>query len=186
MVGYDAFRMWVAMTQHFTTKSFDVFKNRGHMKCKFETYLGRDDYPQFEYISGKFKPNEFVLYLASNFMYGFPHMMYDYGSAVANYNLFLQRRHLIGHVVDNDLQSLYNINVDYKDGVSVIRALTKDQITFETVALINQYHNLTNQIRALPICSVLEPLLLRIDKSKGFIKIPPGVDQLLKNKLNIE
>lgn len=186
MVGYDGFRMWIAMTQHFTTKSFDVFKNRGRIKCKYETYLARNDYKMFELIASKFQPNEFVLFLASNLMYGNDQMIYQYGSAVANYNLFLQRRHLIGHVVDNDLKTLYNLNIGYDDAVSIIRQLTKDQITFETVALINQYRNLTNQIRALPISSVLDPLLLRIDKSKGFIKIPAGVDELLKDKLNLK
>ena len=183
MNGYQCFQLYVAMKQHFTTKSFDIFKNRGHMKCKIETYLSRVDSEVIERIASKFTDRELVLYIASNMIYGNNDMIWNYGSSVANYNLFLARRTQIYNVVDNDLKTLYNTNISIEDGVQVIRMLTKQAITIETVSLINQIVNITDSVRVLPIGDMLDPLLVRIDKSKHFIKLIPGVENLIKSKL---
>lgn len=185
MNGFTAFKLWVAMREHFTTKSFDIFTNRGKMKGKFETYLARPDAQVIEQVAIRFTPREFVLYLAANFIYGNQGMLWDDSIGIANYNLFIARKQQLSHVVENDIQSLYNLGIELTDGANVIRTLTRDQITFETVSLINQYHNITDQLRQLPIGEIVEPLLLRIDKSKGFIKPNVGVDKLIKTKLKI-
>lgn len=184
MNGYTGFKYWVAIRQHFTTKSFDAFKYKGHIKCKLETYIARRDSDVIERTCSKFTPRELVLYLASNFMYGNESMMWDTSVAIANYNLFLSRKQQLDKVVDNDLKSLDNLHIEITDGISIIRVLTRNQITFETVSLINQYYNLTNQLRQLPMGEIVEPLLLRIDKSKGFVKPTAGVDKLIKQKLD--
>lgn len=184
MNGFQGFKIWVAMRQHFTTKTFDIFKNKGRMKGKLETFIARNDSEIIERTCSKFTPTELVLYLAANFIYGNTNMLWDTGVAIANYNLFLARRQQIDRVVDNDLKSLDNLNIQLNDGIGIVRTLTKNQITIETVSLINQQINLTNQLRQLPIGEIVEPLLLRIDKSKGFIKPTAGVDKLIKNKLS--
>ena len=184
MNGYTGFKYWICMKQHFTTKSFNVFKYKGHVKCKLETFIARSDSEVIERTCSKFTPREFVLYLAANFIYGNENMMWDTSVAVANYNLFLARKQQLQQVVDNDLKSLDNLHIPITDGISIIRILTKNQITIETVSIINQYYNLTNQLQQLPLGEIVEPLLLRIDKSKGFIKPTAGVDNLIKQKLN--
>ena len=179
MNGFDGFKLWVAMRQHFTTKNFDIFKNKGRMKGKFETYLARTDYPMIEYVTSRFELRDFVYYLAGNFIYGNDACIWDYGQGAANYNLFIARKKILGNVVANDFKSLDNINIAYNDGVGVVRALTRNQITIETVSVINQVVNLTEQLRPLPIGKMVEPLLMRIDKSKGFIKVPSGVEKYI-------
>jgi hypothetical protein len=183
MNGYTGFKYWLAMKQHFTTKSFDVFKNKGRMRCKIETFINRADSNHIEFICSRFEPREFVLYLAANMIYGNDKMLWDSSVAIANYNLFLARRDQIGNVVANDLKTLYNLNVKITDGVSIVRLLTRNQITIETVSIINQYYNLTNQLRQLPVGEMIEPLLLRIDKSKRFINPTAGVEKIIKQKL---
>lgn len=186
MQGYTAFKLWIAMKQHFTTKNFNVFENRGKVKCKFETYLARNDYQIIEHLADRFTTREFVLYLASNFMYGFTDMMWEKSTGIANYNQFISRQEQIGHIVDKDIKTLEDANVKLTDGLQIVRFLTRNEITFETVVLLNQYKNITDKIRELPPGKILEPLLMRIDKSQRFIIVPPGVDKLLKNKLNID
>lgn len=184
MNGYTGFKYWICMKQHFTTKSFNVFKYKGHVKCKLETFIARVDSDVIERTCSKFTPRELVLYLASNFIYGNDNMMWDTSVATANYNLFLSRKAQLLQVVDNDLKSLDNLNIAITDGISIIRVLTRNQITIETVSIINQYYNLTNQLRQLPLGEIVEPLLLRIDKSKGFINPTAGVEKLIKQKLD--
>lgn len=184
MNGFQGFKMWVAMKQHFTTKTFDVFKNKGRMKGKLETFIARPDSNLIDRICSKFTARELVIYLAANFIYGNNNMMWDTGVGTANYNLFIARKAQIDAVVDNDLKSLDNLNIRIDDGISIVRTLTKNQITIETVSCINQFVNLTNQLRQLPIGELVEPLLLRIDKSKRFINPTAGVEKLIKNRLD--
>lgn len=183
MDGFQGFKFWVALRKHFTEKNFDAFQNKGRMKGSFETYLKRSDYPAIEYVASRFEPREFVLYLASNFIYGNQNAVWDYGQGVANYNLFIGRRKQIGRVIVNDLQTLKNYNIKLNDGVSIIRLLTKSMITIETVITINHVYNLTNQLRRTPAGNMLEPLLIRIDKSFGFIKTPEQILNKIKTIL---
>lgn len=184
MNGYTGFKYYICMKQHFTTKSFNVFKYKGRVKCKLETFVARADSEIIEHTCSKFTPREFVLYLAANFIYGNENMMWDTGAATANYNLFLARKQQLSQVVDNDLKTLDNLDIKITNGVGVIRALTRNQITIETVSIINQYYNLTNQLRQLPLGEIVEPLLLRVDKSKGFINPSAGVEKIINQKLN--
>ena len=184
MNGYQGFKMWVAMRQHFTTKNFDILTNRGRMKGKIETFIARPDSEIIDRICSKFTDRELVIYLAANFIYGNNNMMWDVGVGLANYNLYIARKAQLDRVVENDLKSLDNLCIAIDDGISIVRTLTKNQITFETVSLINQFVNLTNQLRQLPIGEIVEPLLLRIDKSKPFIKPTAGVEKLIKSKLD--
>ena len=179
MLGFDAFKLWVAMKQHFTTKNFDIFQNKGRMKGKYETFLARSDGPVIEYVASKFEIRDFVYYLASNFIYGNEQCIWEFGQGAANYNLFIARKKVLGNVVANDFKSLDNMNIAYNDGIGVIRALTRNQITIETASVINQVINLTDQLRPLPVGKMVEPLLMRIDKSKGFIKVPSGVEKYI-------
>ncbi len=175
------------MREHFTTKNFDIFTNKGRMKCKYETFLARSDSPIIEYVASHFRDKrDFVLYLAGNYIYGHEGCIWEYGQGAANYNLFIARRATLGRVIANDFKTLENIGVSYDDGVKVIRSVTQNIITIETACVINQFANLTNQLRPLPIGKLVEPLLMRIDKSAGFVKPPLGVENYLKNKLNTE
>ena len=185
MQGFTAFKLWTAMKLHFTTKNFNVFENRGRIKGKFETYLARNDYKIIEHIASKFTTREFVLYLASNFLYGYTEMMWEDSAGIANYNQFIGRQEQIGHIVERDIKFLEEANIKLTDGISIVRYLTKNEIAIESVVLINQYKNITNKIRELPPGKILEPLLLRIDKAQKFIIIPAGVDKLLKTKLHL-
>lgn len=183
MDGFTAFKYWVAMKQHFTVKSFDVFKNQGRIKGSFEKYLARSDYNCFERIAEKFKPNEYIFYLAANMMYGNDSAVWDYGGGVANYNQFLKRRELARELYAIDIKTLQINNVKMDDGVTIIRMLTKNQVSFETVVLLNKYTNLVSAFDQLPQKIILEPLLIRIEKSIGFISIPKDVEQYILNYL---
>ena len=75
------------------------------------------------------------------------------------------------------------MNIDFGDGITIVRALTRNQISFETVVVLNKYGKLTEQFKGLPQEIILDPLLIRIDKSINFIKIPLDVETYILNKL---
>ena len=184
MDGFTAFKLWVAMKQHFSSKSFDIISNRGKIKCKFETYVARKDYDSFERIAMKFETmREYTVYLASNMMYGNDSMIWDYPTGVANYNQYLNRRRNFKQLLATDLKTLANIGIDIDDGVTLVRLMIQNQISFETVVVLNKLVKITSMFDELPQKVMLEPLLMRIDKSASFITIPLDVEQYLKDKL---
>lgn len=184
MDGFTAFRLWIAMHQHFTKRSFDILKNRGKVKCKFETYLSRKDYESFERIAKKFEtPREFVVYLTSNMMYGNTEMIWNYPSGIANYNQYLTRKNNFKQLIATDLKTLANIGIDLDDGVAIVRAMVQNQISFECVVILNKLVEITSMFDNLPQKVMLEPLLIRIEKSGSFVKIPSDVEKYIKDKL---
>lgn len=183
MEGFDAFRLWVAFTQHFTTRYYDITKTHGRVKCKFLTYLSRDDYKSFENMARRFTKGEYVAYLVSNCMYGNPKMVYETPEGIANYNQYLNRRKNFRELLATDFKTLIRMNIDFDDGISIVRALTRNQISFETVVVLNKYSELTKQFKGLPQEIILDPLLIRIDKSINFVKIPLDVETYILNKL---
>lgn len=188
MDGFTAFKLWVAMKQHFTSKKFDVVKNRGKMRCKFQTYLARSDYDSFERIACKFESaREYIVYLASNMMYGNDSMIWDYATGIANFNQYLNRREHFKELLATDLKTLAKMGINLDDGVAIVRTMVQNQISFESVVVLNKFVKITSMFDELPQKVMLEPLLMRIDKSISFIRIPLDVEQYLKNKLiNLE
>ena len=184
MDGFTAFRLWVAMKQHFSSKSFNILTNRGKIKCKFETYLARKDYDNFERIAIKFDSiREYTVYLASNMMYGNDSMIWDYPTGVANYNQYLNRRRNFKQLIATDLTTLSKVGIDLDDGITIVRLMTQNQISFETVVVLNTLVKITSMFDKLPQKVMLEPLLMRIEKSSSFIKVPLDVEQYIKDKL---
>jgi hypothetical protein len=184
MDGFTAFKLWLAMKQHFNSKSFDVVKNRGRMRCKFETYLARKDYDSFERIACKFESvREYIVYLAANMMYGNDSMIWDYATGIANFNQYLNRREHIKQLIATDLKTLAKMGIQIDDGIAVVRTMVQNQISFESVVVLNKFVKITSMFDKLPQKVMLEPLLMRIDKSVTFTRIPSDVENYIKNKL---
>lgn len=180
MEGFTAFKLWVAMGKHFSEYNFNVFENRGKIKCRYDTYLKRNDYYTFERLAKTFEVRDFVLYLAANNMYGNDKMIWDSNSGNLAYNLYIRRRDALTQVLINDLQTIKKHNLTCKDYLGVVKLLTANEISFETLVIINNFFPLTDEVRKTPPASILEPLLLRIDKSKGFVKVKEEFEHLIK------
>ena len=184
MDGFTAFKLWLAMRQHFTSQRFDIIKNRGKMKCKFETYLARPDYDSFERIARKFdNVREYIVYLASNMMYGNDSMIWDYGTGIANFNQYINRRQNFKQLLATDIKTLSKIGIPLDDGVAIVRTMVQNKISFETVVVLNKFVKITSMFDNLPQKVMLEPLLMRINKSISFLTIPSDVEQYITNKL---
>ena len=63
--GYNAYKTYLALKNHFTTDDYDFFKYHGKMKVKEETFLKRRDKFFFEKIERRYK-KELVPFFVSN------------------------------------------------------------------------------------------------------------------------
>ena len=67
--GFDVYRTFLAMKQHFINPKFDFFKYDGKINAKESTYTARNDFYFFESLARKLTAVEVKEYLLSNFIY---------------------------------------------------------------------------------------------------------------------
>ena len=67
--GFDIYRRYLAMKQHFTNVNFDFFQYEGKVNAKEETYQQRSDFYFFETLARKLNAREVDEYLLSSFVY---------------------------------------------------------------------------------------------------------------------
>ncbi len=186
MEGFQVFKLWVGFRLHFSGK-MDVTVNKGRLSGKFETYLARKDYQKFESVARYFTDLKMVVrYLLANFLYGNEQCIWDMSSGVANYNLLLKRQRSLSVVVENDLQTFTNRGILPSDSVEMVRMLTQNQVTIETIVILNKHLPITKDIRDLPIAQILNPLLDRIDYAGSFFKPNEKVQRVVDKWLKRE
>lgn len=179
MDGFRAFQYYHAIKLHFTSKSYDVFKHNGHIRGSYDTYLKRNDYGLFERLARKFKDDRtFIQYVASNFMYGNPNVVWDDVDGDTNYLEYKRRRESITRVFENDLHTIIDsglaldrlLNFSGQKFPYVLSLHTSKQITIETVSIINDITNFIDELAGSPWATVIDQQLMLIKKSKGFVK----------------
>lgn len=67
MNGFEAYKTYLSIKNHFSQKGYDYFKYRGKMKISETTYLSRRDRYSFEKAAKRFSKEDFVKYLVANF-----------------------------------------------------------------------------------------------------------------------
>ena len=67
--GFDVYRTFLAMKQHFSNPKYDFFMYDGKVNAKESTYQARNDFYFFESLAKKLTPIEVKEYLLSNFVY---------------------------------------------------------------------------------------------------------------------
>lgn len=70
MSGFDAYKTYLAVNNHFKNKSYDYFKYNGVVKAKENSYAVRKDKYFFEKAARRFKQEDFVKYLVANMVDG--------------------------------------------------------------------------------------------------------------------
>ena len=66
--GFDVYRMYLALKQHFTKPDFDFFKYEGRVNVKAATYEKRNDYYFFETLARKYDAVDIQEYLLASFI----------------------------------------------------------------------------------------------------------------------
>ena len=68
MHGFDVYRTYLAMKQHFTNSNFDFFQYDGKVRAKETTYQQRSDFYFFETLARKLSDQEVKEYLLASFV----------------------------------------------------------------------------------------------------------------------
>lgn len=179
--GFRAFKIWSAVNLHITTETFDIKKYGICGVCgKYETFLNRRDIKLFNKVPFMMDKNTWVMVCAASAMYGVKFSNpYDFAVVEANYRLYLSRWHGFNQLMQDDLRTLNHMGIKADDYIGIVKALLRNNIAFETVVALNTALPIVKSIKAseaygngrTPLASIIKPLLIRLDKSKIFVKI---------------
>lgn len=189
MDSLEAYRIYKSVFLHFTNAKWnpDNLKNGKFMiKCNIESFIRRNDYPIFNYISKKFTRKEWFRFIVANAMYGFSECIYNIEAGKHNMNVWEGRRLRLSYIYHSDIETLKPslTNNIVKDSLTIIKYLSMEKMSIETVGAINTYFKITDVIRNSEHYSpIIEPLLLRIDRTLPFVKVPDDCNQIFENLL---
>ena len=184
MDGFKAYKYYMAVKLHFTSKKYNVFQNRGHVKGTREAFNSRNDRYIFEKLAQKYSNDKDIIqFFVSNFAYGNDTAIYGNSEAEELYAEWQKRKQSITKVFIDDLANVMNMcdvhkfNTDsiFKSSNGDLPVLTSmflsGKITIETLRMIDDIEPFINQWEDDPMITiVLGDKLLRIEKLKGFVK----------------
>lgn len=143
MTGFEAYKLYLALKSHFTSKTYDYFKYNGVTRAKFESFEQRKDKYFFTKLA---KKKDAMGFLVSLFVYGKKDMWI--GDIVKNEEideLYLKRQKIkesISYVFSNDLDKLdqdFLKNIKVVDGQHpyLLNLLLGEHINIETFIILN-------------------------------------------------
>jgi len=177
--GFKVWKLYMAVKLHFTTNTYNVFNNRGHIKGARDTFYARNDRFIFEKLARKFpSERDIIQYFVANFAYDNPEVVYDQVDAEANLNTWNKRKQSISQVFENDLhtillhlekeriteQQLYNGNPP-----ELLKLYLGGYITVETMVILDSFASYIARWKQ-EINLLWDVECRRIEKCKGFIK----------------
>jgi len=174
--GFKAYKYYMAIKLHFTSPKYNVFVTRGHVKGTYDAFAGRNDRMLFEKLARQY-PNdrECIQYIASNFMYGNSNVVYHTDESLANYKEYLRRKQSLTHIFTNDLHTIIDSGAHYEfSGLKipdVLQLLMAKRITLETVVILNSIDHFVDSLKQGAVALLLGDELMKIEKSKGFVKV---------------
>ena len=126
------FQLYMAVKLHFTQKSYDVLKQRGHVKNTSQVDLDKRNDKGLFYNFSKLAetPKEMASILVANFAYGNVYPVEDVEKAKSLYHQWRRNRESISYIFRKDLSTIANANVDW------FTLLLNRKITIETVCIM--------------------------------------------------
>ena len=183
MDGFKAYKYYMAVKLHFTSRKYNVFETRGNVKGTREAFNSRNDRYIFEKLGQKYDDREIIQFFVSNFAYGNDTAIYGNSEADELYFEWQKRKQAITKTFIDDLANIMNMcdvhkfNTDgiFKSSNGDLPILTSmflsGKITIETMRMIDDIEPFVDSWENDPMIKiVLGDKLLRIEKLKGFVK----------------
>lgn len=79
MTGFEVYRTYLALKQHFTKEQYDFFQYRGKVRANETSFQKRKDVYFFKKLGVKYSHEDLLYYLVSNFIT-------DFGGYIRNFN----------------------------------------------------------------------------------------------------
>lgn len=142
MDGFDAYKTYVALKNHFNSKTYDYFKYNGRCKASKQSFDKRNDKYFFQKLS---KQKNIVDFLVANIVYGDNIWVGDVinnTEAEKCYREFLKVRESLSYIFKNDLDKfgdpfLDSFLVDDGQHPKALKLYLEKEIHLETLIILN-------------------------------------------------
>ena len=185
--GFDVYRTFLAMKQHFTNPKYDFFKYDGKVNAKESTYQQRNDFYFFESLARKLTPIEIKEYLLSNFVYSDNPSKVWIGNIKRtgkdNWVKWQKQNKNLSYVFTQDLNKLVSLietrGYSFNDLFNcnqghppLLRLYIKGEVTLETVIILDMVLGFMLLWDRRLNDPLWDSLSLKIKKYKPFMSIP--------------
>ena len=198
--GFDVYRTYLAMKQHFTKPSFDFFQYDGRVNVKESTYQQRNDFYFFETLARKLTALEVKEYLLASFVLSSNPAKVWIGDIKrtgkdkwaewqrTNQALRYNVEQDLGRIVNYIEQTESSFNDLFKTQGGhppLLRMHLKGHIKLETLMILDMVLGFMLKWDKELDDPVWNPLSLKIRKYKPFVSIPvKEYRQLMKDKFS--
>lgn len=151
MTEFEAYKMYLAMRNHFQTEEYDVIKMRGRIRASRKSFFDTGKEPQFRRLVKQYKDAEICDFFLANFVDGNRYGgVYD-SEATECYRQWLARRESLRYRFEQDLHILQSecdeagINTIADALVSmegqhplIVRCHLRKTLQIETLVILNK------------------------------------------------
>ena len=144
MNGFETYKMYVALKNHFTSATYDYFRYNGKTRASIKTYEARKDKYFFEKLGRKRNVEEFLL--ANIIEQGPTVWVGDLASeqqAEDNYRAWMKRQQSMTYMFGNEIDQLvlpYDQNIIVVDGQHppLLKHVVQHTISAETMIILDE------------------------------------------------
>jgi len=197
--GFDIYRRYLAMKQHFTNVNFDFFQYEGKVNAKEETYQQRSDFYFFETLARKLNAREVDEYLLSSFALAEDPSKVWIGdikrSGKDRWLAWQKQNQSLSYIVNQDLDTVvqhmetngYTFNDLFKTvggHPPLLRLQVKRRISLETLMILDMVLGFMSSWDRSINDPLWERLSFKIKKYKPFLSIPvTKYKEMIKSKI---
>jgi hypothetical protein len=144
MNGYEAYKLYVALKNHFNSQTYDFFKYGGKTKAGMSSYEKRNDRHFFEILA---KHKDCRNYILANIIEDNPNIwvtqIANEQQAETNYRKWKSRTEALTYNFTNDLGRMlpnYNSNLIVEQGQHphLLKLAMSKTVSIETIAILNE------------------------------------------------
>jgi hypothetical protein len=177
MNGFEVYKMYVALKNHFTSTTYDYFKYGGKTRASVRSYEQRKDRYFFEKVSRKRDPLNFLL---ANVVQNGPQIwigdLANEQHAESSYRQWIKRQQSFSYIFKEEISVLklpYDQNIIVVDGQHppLLKHHIQNEIGIETLIVLNDLCSFTRHWNKKIEEKVIWPALyLRCKKYRPFLQ----------------
>jgi hypothetical protein len=184
METFKAFRFYLALKLHFTTDTYDVFKQHGRVKATKSSLYKRKDLYLIQKIAETYSEKEIVDFLVSNFITGDKWGGLFDSEAKENYILWKRNMESLTYNFDTQVNKILNLCEKHEVGFDsvfdsynnqhplILKLYLRKDVSIETMVILNKINSFVFKLDDALKNDLIWPELSRtIKKYDPFLKV---------------
>jgi hypothetical protein len=182
MTPFDVYKTYLSLKNHFTKEKYDYHKYCGKVRAQLQSFYKRKDRYWFERLSRQKGDKEIVDFFVSNFVSCDDPQSLWIGDMIRDgedrYVNWIKKQQSLSYFFQQEVESIFNKNnfddmfeIKNNSHPQLIKEYFQDNISLETVVILNKIFNFLNTFDKKMKDPVWEFVSMRIKKYDCFLNI---------------